>query len=183
MRISTAGRYGLRLMLDLALNGKEHPQMRQEIADRQQISAEYLAQLARPLVKHGLVDSSMGPGGGYRLARQPAEISTGDIFRAVEGPVAAVSCVLEETDSACPRSEVCAAHVLWSRLSNTIETFLDSVTLADLCEVSEHLAASGSTACDATVDTLILTVGDLAPAARICPARNSSTHKEGEAKD
>jgi Rrf2 family protein len=180
MRISTAGRYGLRLMLDLGLYGQDQPVLRQEIADRQQISAEYIAQLTRNLVKQGLVDSSMGPGGGYRLGRPPSQISAGDIFRAVEGPVAAVSCVLEDSASACPRSRVCAAHVLWSRLSTTIETFLDSISLADLCAVSRQLASQESHGCDAAVDTLMLTVGDLAPVARICPALDANINQEGE---
>lgn len=180
MRISTAGRYGLRLMLDLALYGQHQPQLRQEIADRQQISAEYIAQLTRHLVKHGLVDSSMGPGGGYRLGRPPDQISAGDIFRAVEGPVAAVSCVLEDPATACPRSGACAARVLWSRLSTTIETFLDSISLADLCAVSRELASLEFHGCDAAVDTLMLTVGDLAPAARVCPALETNANQEVE---
>ena len=167
-------------MLDLGLYGQELPVLRQDIADRQQISAEYIAQLSRGLVKNGLVDSSMGPGGGYRLGRPAEQISAGDIFRAVEGPVAAVSCVLEDTASACPRSGACAAHVLWSRLSTTIETFLDSISLADLCAVSRQLASQEAQSCDAAVDTLMLTVGDLAPAARVCTAFDPTAVQEGE---
>ena len=171
MRISTAGRYGLRLLLDIALQGQAQPVLRQGIAERQQISGEYIAQLARKLSKAGLVGSSMGPGGGYRLGRTAAQISAGDILRAVEGPLAAVSCVLDDEATPCPRASGCAARVLWSRLSNTIETFLDSISLDDLCTVARQLALKEQQGCDAAVDTLALTVGDLAPA-KPCAATN-----------
>ncbi len=139
MRISTNGRYGLRVMLDLANNTGQTPLLRQEIADRQEISAEYIAQLFQRLMHAGLAKSVKGPGGGYLLAKDAHQIRVGDIFRAVEGPVAAVFCVLPGGQTPCKRKSACAANVLWSNLSKVIETYLDSVTLADLSVCAQQL--------------------------------------------
>jgi Rrf2 family protein len=152
MRISTNGRYGLRVMLDLACNKGTTPQLRQEIAERQEISAEYIAHLFQRLTRAGLAKGVKGPGGGYLLAKEPGQIRVGDIFRAVEGPVAAVFCVLPNGLGTCKRRSTCAANVLWSRLSSVIETYLDSVTLADLSECVYQLDTGGGIKC---LDTII----------------------------
>ena len=138
LRISTRGRYALRAMIDLARHADGEPVLRQEIAQRQNISADYVAQLFRPLHKAGLVEGVKGPGGGYRLARDAPEITAGDVVRAVEGPVAVVHCALPEDDS-CDRVEECATHLLWARLSAVMTEFLDSVTLQDLCDGAQQL--------------------------------------------
>ncbi|MBN1814918.1 MAG: Rrf2 family transcriptional regulator [Anaerolineae bacterium] len=138
MRVSTRGRYALRAMVDLALHADGEPVLRQEIAERQDISADYVAQLFRPLHKAGLVEGVKGPGGGYRLARDAAEITANDVIRAVEGPVAVVHCALPEDDS-CNRAEGCATHLLWTRLSAVMTEFLDSVTLQNLCDEARRL--------------------------------------------
>ena len=138
IRISTRGRYALRAMVDLAIHADGEPVLRQEIAERQGISADYVAQLFRPLHKAGLVEGVKGPGGGYRLARAAAEITAGDVVQAVEGPVAVVHCALPEDDS-CNRAGKCATHLLWTRLSAVMTEFLDSVTLQDLCDEAERL--------------------------------------------
>ena len=138
IRISTRGRYALRAMVDLALHADGEPVLRQEIAERQSISADYVAQLFRPLQKAGLVEGIKGPGGRYRLARDAAEITAGDVVRVVEGPVALVRCALPEDDS-CDRAEKCATHLLWTRLSAVMTEFLDSVTLQDLRDEAEQL--------------------------------------------
>jgi Rrf2 family protein len=138
IRISTRGRYALRAMVDLAMHADGEPILRQEIAERQGISADYVAQLFRPLHKAELVEGVKGPGGGYRLARDAAEITAGDVVRAVEGPVAVVHCALPEDDS-CDRAEQCATHKLWTRLSVVMTEFLDSVTLQDLCDETRQL--------------------------------------------
>ena len=138
IRISTRGRYALRAMVDLALHADREPILRQEIAKRQGISADYVAQLFRPLHKAGLVQGVKGPGGGYRLARNPAEVTAGDVVRAVEGPVAVVQCALPEDDS-CNRAGQCATHLLWTQLSAMMTEFLDSVTLQDLCDEARQL--------------------------------------------
>jgi Rrf2 family protein len=139
MRVSTRGRYALRAMVDLALHADGEPVLRQEIAERQDISADYVAQLFRPLHKAGLVESVKGPGGGYLLARDAVDITAGDVVRAVEGPVAAVYCVLEDDDPTCNRVDRCATHLLWKRLSAVMTEFLDSVTLQDLRDEARQL--------------------------------------------
>ncbi len=134
IRISTRGRYALRAIIDLALHADEEPVLRQEIAERQAISADYVAQLFRQLGVAGLVEGVKGPGGGYVLARDAATISVGDVVRAVEGPVAVVHCALPGDEPACNRVDRCVTHLLWKRLSAVISEFLDAVTLQDLCD-------------------------------------------------
>ena len=94
MRISTRGRYALRAMVDVAQHSANEPVPRQEIAARQEISADYVAQLFGQLQAAGLVEGVKGPGGGYRLTRDATAITAGDVVRAVEGPIAVVECVL-----------------------------------------------------------------------------------------
>jgi Rrf2 family cysteine metabolism transcriptional repressor len=141
IRISTRGRYALRAMVELAQHGGSGPVLRQEIAQRQEISADYVAQLCRYLQSAGLVEGVKGPGGGYRLARAAAGITAGDIIRAVEGPIAAVECILYGLDEelACHRADGCAAHLLWHRLTEAISGILDSVTLQDLADQAQQL--------------------------------------------
>ena len=163
MRVTTAGRYALRVMLDLALNGQIGPVLRQEITKRQEISSEYIAQLFRPLVKAGLARSVMGPGGGYQLTRPAQEIKVGDILRAVEGPFATVACVLQDQSGAenCPRRGGCAARILWQRLTHVIEEYLDSVTLWDMCELAGQLKEQPFAQCEDAVTLLITPLPDL----------------------
>jgi Rrf2 family protein len=139
MRISTRGRYALRAMVDLALHSGQKPVLRQEIARRQGISPDYVAQLFRRLHAAGLAEGVKGPGGGYRLAREPAAIRAGDVIRAVEGPLAVVDCILQEGDSSCSRVDSCVTRLLWKRLSDVMADFLDSVTLQDLCDEARLL--------------------------------------------
>ena len=171
MRVTTAGRYALRAMLDLALNGESGPVLRQEITVRQEISSEYIAQLFRPLVKAGLARSVMGPGGGYQLARPAQEIKVGDILRAVEGPFAAVACVLPDQPGGgtCSRVEGCAARILWQRLTHVIEAYLDSVTLADIGELARQSKDQPFPQCD---DPLTILVDPL-PDFPACPGEYS----------
>jgi Rrf2 family cysteine metabolism transcriptional repressor len=142
IRISTRGRYALRAMVDLAQHGDGGPVLRQEIARRQEISADYVAQLFRHLEAAGLVKGVKGPGGGYRLAGDAARITAGDVIRAVEGPIAAVECILygPGEELACHRVDGCAAHLLWHRLTEAISEILDSVTLQDLADQALQLA-------------------------------------------
>ncbi|MCS7259420.1 MAG: Rrf2 family transcriptional regulator [Anaerolineae bacterium] len=142
MRISTRGRYALRALLDVALHESEGPVSRQDIAARQEISAEYLAQLFRSLATAGLVRGVKGPGGGYVLGRDPATIRVGDVLRAVEGPIAAVHCAIPQTGNRrrCRRIDSCVTHLVWEQMSTTINNMLDSVTLKDLCLKARELA-------------------------------------------
>jgi Rrf2 family cysteine metabolism transcriptional repressor len=144
MRISTRGRYALRAMVDLAQHGTNGPVARQDIAERQEISADYLAQLFMPLQTAGLVEGVKGPGGGYRLARDPAQIRAGDVFRAVEGPVAVVHCTLPCPDAspACTRVDRCVTHLLWNRVSDAVREVLDSVTLREMADEAALLGGT-----------------------------------------
>jgi Rrf2 family protein len=126
-------------MLDLALCAGEGPVPRQQIAERQEISADYVAQLFRQLRAAGLVVGVKGPSGGYALAREARSIRVGDVVRAVEGPIAAADCVLPALEEPCHRVERCVTHLLWARLSVTMAEFLDSTTLADLCSQAREL--------------------------------------------
>jgi len=134
MRLSTAGRYALRAMVDLASHAGEGPVLRQEIAERQEISGHYLAHLFLKLKDAGLVESILGPGGGYVLAQGAAQISAGDVLRAVGEPLDPVECVEDGKGTACRRMEDCSAHLLWSRLGRAMTQVLDSVSLAELCQ-------------------------------------------------
>jgi Rrf2 family protein len=139
MRISTRGRYALRAIVDLALHSDEEPVLRQDLARRQEISADYVAQLFRQLHAAGLVEGVKGPGGGYRLAREAAAIRVSDVVRAVEGPLAVVDCALPEGEFSCNRVDGCVTRLLWKRLSDVMADFLDSVTLQDLCDEARQL--------------------------------------------
>jgi Rrf2 family cysteine metabolism transcriptional repressor len=139
IRVSTRGRYALRAMVDLAMHSGEAPVLRQDIAERQDISADYVAQLFRQLRSEGLVEGVKGPGGGYRLAQDAADISVGDVVRAVEGPVAVVHCTLEDDEAPCNRVDHCVAHLMWQQLSEVMTEFLDSVTLQNLCDQARAL--------------------------------------------
>jgi Rrf2 family protein len=144
IRISTRGRYALRAMVDLAQHGDDGPVSRRDISGRQEISADYVAQLFRHLQSAGLVEGVKGPGGGYRLAREAALVSAGDVIQAVEGPVALVHCILPDSDEgpACHRVDRCVTHLLWKRLSGAVVDLLDSVSLEDLCAQAQQLTES-----------------------------------------
>ena len=142
MRISTRGRYALRAMVDLAQHGDNGPVARQDISERQGISADYIAQLFRRLQAAGLAEGVKGPGGGYRLVRDPSLIHAGDVVRALEGPVAVVHCTLPCPDEGpgCRRVDRCVTHLLWNQVSEAVSEVLDSVTLRDLADQAEELA-------------------------------------------
>jgi Rrf2 family iron-sulfur cluster assembly transcriptional regulator len=143
MRISTRGRYALRAMVDLTQHGDNSPVSRQDISERQEISADYLAQLFTHLQSAGLAEGVKGPGGGYRLIRDPSLIPAGDVVRAVEGPVAVVHCTLPCPDEgpACSRVDRCLTHGLWKQVSAAVTEVLDSVTLKDLAKEAKALTS------------------------------------------
>lgn len=131
MKISTRGRYALRLMMDIALAESEAPVRIKDIARRQEISEKYLEQIVSVLNKAGLVRSSRGPQGGYRLARTPEEFTAGEIVSSMEGSLAPVACLASDANE-CPRKATCATLRLWAKVDNAIQSVMDSVTLADL---------------------------------------------------
>ena len=131
MKISTRGRYALRLMMDVALAEGDTPVRIKDIAERQELSEKYLEQIVSVLNKAGLVRSSRGPQGGYRLTRAPEEYTAGEIVSSIEGSLVPVAC-LETKVNECPRNRSCATLLLWEKLAAAIQSVMDTVTLADL---------------------------------------------------
>jgi Rrf2 family protein len=149
IRVSTRGRYALRAVVDVYLNSENGPALRQGIADRQAISADYVAQLFRKLAKAGILRSVRGPGGGYLIGRDPTTITAGDVLRAVEGPIAVVHCVEPGESPSCERADTCITHLVWRRLSDVMAQFLDSLTLESLRDEALMLQAAGCESRDA----------------------------------
>ncbi len=129
MRLTTKGRYAVTAMLDLAINQNGKPVTLHDIASNQEISLSYLEQLFARLRKSGLVKGTRGPGGGYRLARAPEEISIADIITSVDEKIDITRCAGRED---CRDGERCLTHELWSDLSAKIFQFLDEITLGEL---------------------------------------------------
>ena len=129
MKISTKGRYALRLMLDLALCDGEAAVPLRDVAQRQGISDKYLEQIVTQLARGGLVRSVRGAGGGYLLTRKPEEYTAGEILRQLEGSLAPVSCA---GGACCERAEQCVTVELWQQIRAAVDGVVDNVTLADL---------------------------------------------------
>ncbi|WP_417043962.1 RrF2 family transcriptional regulator [Dysosmobacter sp.] len=133
MRISTRGRYALRLMTDVAIHGKTGYVSLKDVAARQELSVKYLEQIAGLLGKAGFLRSGRGAQGGYRLARDPDAYTVGSILRLTEGDLAPVIC-LEEEEVPCNRRDTCAARDFWQGLNDVITGYVDRFTLADLVQ-------------------------------------------------
>lgn len=132
MKISTKGRYALRLMLDLALQEEEGPVPLRDVARRQDISDKYLEQIVTQLGRADLVRSVRGAGGGYLLTRPASEYTVGEILRALEGSLAPVTCA--EDPSCCCRSEACVTMEVWSQIAEAVSGVVDHTTLQDLVD-------------------------------------------------
>ena len=132
MKISTRGRYALRMMLDMALADADKPVRVKEIAERQEISEKYLESIISALSKSGFVDGLRGKGGGYRLNRPAEEYTVGSILRIVEGSIAPVACLVDDNAQKCGRSVCCQTLPVWEKLGKIIDDYLDGVTLADM---------------------------------------------------
>lgn len=133
MKISTKGRYALRLMLDLALNNTGEYITIKTIAARQEISEKYLEQIISILNKAGFVKSIRGAQGGYRLAKEPTEYTVGMILRLTEGSLAPIDC-LENDGEGCTRCNGCATREVWNELYDAILGVVDRITLQDIVE-------------------------------------------------
>jgi len=132
MRISTKGRYALRLMIDVAEHDDGETLISlKDIAQRQDLSVKYLEQIVALLSKAGFLRSGRGPQGGYRLSRAPEEYTVGSILRLTEGNLAPVSC-LEDKENRCDRCSQCATLDFWTGLYQTVNDYIDRFTLADL---------------------------------------------------
>lgn len=137
MKISTKGRYALRLMIDLAMNDAGSPIRIRDVAERQGISDKYLEQIISVLNKAGYVKSVRGPQGGYLLKKKPQEYTVGMILRLTEGSLAPVACV-EEDDIDCEQQSGCATYILWKKISDAINGVVDTVTLKDLVDWKQN---------------------------------------------
>lgn len=131
MKISTKGRYALRLMLDLAIYNTGEPISLKDVARRQQISEKYLEQIISMLNKAGFVRSVRGAQGGYMLKKDPAEYTVGMILRLTEGDLAPVSCVGEDSIE-CGRRDECVTVRIWQQLNSAINGVVDGITLEDM---------------------------------------------------
>lgn len=133
MKMSTKGRYAVMAMIDIASHSDGEPVSLAEIAERQDISQEYLEQLFGKLRKHKLVESARGPGGGYRLATPMSEIPVAKIIAAVDEELQFTRCDGDAVEG-CVKGERCNAHDLWSSLGRQMMYFLSSITLEDVVE-------------------------------------------------
>ncbi|MDD3469809.1 MAG: Rrf2 family transcriptional regulator [Thermoguttaceae bacterium] len=130
MKISTRGRYGVRILLDLALHEQDSPRMIREIAVSQKISEKYISRLIIELRRAGLVQSVRGSRGGYRLARQPSDLTLLEVIETMEGPIHLVECLT--TPEYCQQADDCVARVVWDLVNHDIRQKLASITLQDL---------------------------------------------------
>lgn len=129
MRLTTKGRFAVTAMIDLGMRDHKGPVTLAGISQRQEISLSYLEQLFAKLRRHSLVESTRGPGGGYRLGKAAADISVADIIFAVDEPLDATLCGGRGN---CNNENRCMTHELWSSLNRHMIDYLDSVSLADL---------------------------------------------------
>jgi Rrf2 family protein len=133
MKISTKGRYALRLMLELSMSESDRPVRIREIAEKQSISDKYLEQIISILNKAGFVRSIRGPQGGYLLTRKPADYTVGDILRLTEGSLAPVDCADEKIHD-CPRKAQCSTVIIWKKIFDAVNEVVDGITLQDIKE-------------------------------------------------
>ena len=138
MKISTKGRYALRLMIDLATNDDGNPIRIKDVAERQNISDKYLEQIISALNKAGFVRSVRGPQGGYSLKKKPEDYTVGMILRLTEGSLAPVACV-EEDETDCERQGGCVTYLLWRKISDAINGVVDTITLKDLIDWQKNI--------------------------------------------
>ncbi|MCI6122023.1 RrF2 family transcriptional regulator [Lachnospiraceae bacterium HCP28S3_F9] len=148
MKLSTKGRYGLRAMIDLARYSEVEPVSINSIAARQNISERYLEQLVALLRKAGLVKSIRGATGGYILAKDAAEISVGDILRALEGSLEPVKCAAFYSEEGCMASDGCVTKYVWQKINDSINETVNQMMLDELVRESKNLNPAG--ACDSS---------------------------------
>lgn len=158
MKLSTKGKYGVRALFEIARNYGKGPLSMKEIVERQGISLSYLEQILHKLGKAGIIESVRGPHGGYVLSRKPADLTIGDVVRALEGPIALSHCLEPGEDAGCHQTDECVARMVWARVGERIEEALDSITFEHLLRQApgkereqtagrRKAAASGKGAC------------------------------------
>ncbi|MED9970609.1 MAG: Rrf2 family transcriptional regulator [Ruminococcus sp.] len=141
MKISTKGRYALRMLLDLAEHKNDGYIALKDIAARQNISKKYLEQIIPVLNKSNILRSNRGYQGGYKLTKSPDKYTVGDILRLTEGSLAPVAC-LDHSPNECERSEGCITLPIWKGLYKVITDYLDSITLQDILDNQKELYAN-----------------------------------------
>ena len=138
MKISTKGRYALRMMLDLALNEETGYIPIKEIAKRQGISDKYLEQIISVLNRAGFVKSVRGAGGGYKLTKKPGEYTVRMILELTEGSLAPVACLEDEVNT-CERADRCVTLIVWKKIYKAVNDVVDNITLQDLIDDSKAI--------------------------------------------
>ena len=138
MKLSTKGKYGVRAVFEVAKHQGLGPITIKEIAERQGISFSYLEQILNRLGRAGVIESVRGPGGGYFLKKNPAEVTVGDIVRVLEGPIALSHCLEPGSSKDCYQAEDCVARMVWTKVGIKIEEALDSISFLDLLQQSSH---------------------------------------------
>lgn len=141
MKISTKGRYALRMLLDLAEHQNDGFIALKDIAKRQNISKKYLEQIIPVLNRSDVLSANRGYQGGYRLAKSPDKYSVGDILRLTEGSIAPVAC-LDHDPVECPRRDECITLPLWKGLNKVISDYLDGITLQDILDNQKEMVAN-----------------------------------------
>jgi len=132
MKLSTKGRYGTMALLELALHHGEGPVPLKDIAQRQQISLQYIEHLIAPLIAGGIIRSTRGAKGGVSLVKPPEQVKLSEVIQLLEGSLALVDCV--NNPEVCNRSELCVTRDIWGELKKAMDGILESITLQDLVE-------------------------------------------------
>ncbi len=138
MKISAKARYGLRILLDIALNETpERPRLMKEICEAQDLSEKFTSRLVIPLRKAGMIHSLRGKLGGFRLAEAPSDITLLDVIETLQGPISVIDCL--EDDTICSRHEKCPTRIVWTDVNEAIKNALKSITLDSvLAQVASH---------------------------------------------
>ena len=143
MKLSTKGRYGLRAMIDLARYSEKEPVSLSSIAERQYLSEGYLEQLVAMLKKAGLVAGIRGAQGGYVLAKDPSDISVGDILRALEGNLEPVRCAAFYSEEGCQAADGCVTKYVWQKINDSINDTVNHIMLDELVQESKEKNPAG----------------------------------------
>ena len=142
MKISTKGRYGLRILIDLAMHDPGKPRMLRDIAQSQQISEKYISRLVIDLRRANLIRSVRGVNGGFHLARNPSAITLLEVLETMEGPISVVDCV--RSPEKCKRRHLCPARDIWTKLNDGIRRLTRDITLDDILNAyRQHDAENG----------------------------------------
>ena len=142
MKISTRGRYGLRILIDLANHDNSKPRLIRDISQAQQISEKYISRLVIDLRRAGLIRSVRGVKGGFHLAKKPEDITLLEVIEVMEGPVSVVECV--NTAQKCNRNSRCGARAIWKKLNDNIRCIMQEITLDEILKACHDQSENGS---------------------------------------